>query len=205
MLALLGWNDGTEQEIFFLFVLVEKFSMERVLKGGAKFSYEKALWFNREWLKISSAEKLLPYVKNIFVEKNISVKDDAVLLKVIDLIKERCTLLPDFAEQAGYFFQTPETIDVAAIQPKWNEQKENFFVELIRAYELSADFGNPEEMEISFKEMAAANQLKSGELMMPLRIMLVGGKFGPKIFDVAAILGKEETIKRIKNGLSLLK
>jgi len=204
MLALLGWNDGTDKEIFSIKELIENFSMERVHKGGAKFNYEKALWFNHEWIKNSSAEKLLPDVKAVFAKKNIPVKNDAVLLQVIDLIKERCTLLPDFVEQAGFFFQTPETIDIAAIQPKWSEQKETFFVELIRAYELSADFGNPETMEISFKEMAAAHQLKSGELMMPLRIMLVGGKFGPKIFDVASILGKEETIKRIKNGLSLL-
>lgn len=204
MLAMLGWNDGSDKEIFSLQELTEKFSMERVHKAGAKFSYEKALWFNHEWIKNSSAEKLLPDVKAVFAEKNILVKNDAVLLQVIDLIKERCTLLPDFLEQAGYFFQTPETIDMAAIQPKWNVQKENFFAELIRAYELSDDFGNPEAMELSFKEMAAANQLKSGELMMPLRIMLVGGKFGPKIFDVAAVLGKEETIKRIRQGLKLL-
>ncbi len=203
MLAVLGWNDGTEQEIYSMEELLEKFSVEKIHKGGAKFNYEKALWFNHEWIKKLSAEKLYPYVKNVFNAKNIAADDDNVLLKVIDLVKERCTLLPDFIEQASFFFQSPETIDIAAIQPKWNEHKNNFFIELIRSYELATAFDG-QTLEHSFKEMAAASQLKPGELMLPFRIMLVGGKFGPHVFDIAAVLGAEETIKRIKHGLSLL-
>lgn len=203
MLAVLGWNDGTEKEIYSMDELLQKFSVEKIHKGGAKFSYDKALWFNHEWIKKLPAEKLLPYVKDVFTKKNISVNDDALLLKVIDLVKERCTLLPDFVEQSSFFFQSPETIDIAAVQPKWNEHKNNFFIELIRSYELATAF-NAETLEHSFKEMAAASQLKPGELMLPFRIMLVGGKFGPHVFDIAAVLGKEETVKRIKRGLSLL-
>ena len=203
MLAALGWNDGTEQEIYSMDELLEKFSIDKIHKGGAKFSYDKALWFNHEWIKKSSAEKLLPYIKDVFAKKDIIVKDDAVLLKVIDLVKERCTLLPDFVEQSSFFFQSPETLDIAAVQPKWNEHKNNFFIELIRSYELATAF-DAETLEHSFKEMAAASQLKPGELMLPFRIMLVGGKFGPHVFDIAAVLGKEETVKRIKRGLSLI-
>ncbi|MDE1193492.1 MAG: glutamate--tRNA ligase [Arachidicoccus sp.] len=203
MLAVLGWNDGTEQEIYSMDELLEKFSVEKIHKGGAKFSYDKALWFNHEWIKKLSAEKLLPYIKNVFAEKNIVVKDDAVLLKVIDLVKERCTLLPDFVEQSSFFFQSPDTLDIASVLPKWNEHKNNFFIELIRSYELATAF-DAETLEHSFKEMAAASQLKPGELMLPFRIMLVGGKFGPHVFDIAAVLGKEETVKRIKRGLSIL-
>ena len=203
MLAVLGWNDGTEQEIYTMDELLEKFSVEKIHKGGAKFNYEKALWFNHEWIKKMPAEKLLPYVKNVFAAKQISVNDDALLLKVIDLVKERCTLLPDFAEQSSFFFQSPQTIDITAIQPKWNEHKNNFFIELLRSYELSTSF-EAETLEQSFKELASVLQLKPGELMLPFRIMLVGGKFGPHVFDIAALLGKEETIKRIKHGLGLL-
>lgn len=203
MLAVLGWNDGTEQEVYTMEELLEKFSVEKIHKGGAKFSYDKALWFNHEWIKKLPAEKLLPYVKEVYAKKDIIVANDALLLKVIDLVKERCTLLPDFIEQSSFFFQSPETLDISAVQPKWNEHKNNFFVELIRSYQLATAF-DAATLEHSFKEMAAASQLKPGELMLPFRIMLVGGKFGPHVFDIAEVLGRDETVKRVKQGLALI-
>ena len=203
MLAMLGWNDGSEQEIFTLDELVQRFSMERVHKGGAKFDYEKAKWFNHEWIKRSKVEGLRLKVKEVLEKSNINVDDDKKLDKVIELVKDRCILLTDFVQQSSFFFQQPTNIDVAAIKPKWNEQKQIFFVELIRAYELLALWQH-NDIEKEFKEIAAAHQIKAGELMLPLRIMLVGGKFGPGVFDVASILGKEETIKRIKYTLQLL-
>jgi len=105
---------------------------------------------------------------------------------------------------AGFFlFQLPEQIDIAAVKPKWDEKKNLFFNELIRAYELSAIWASA-DLETEFKELAAANQLKPGELMLPLRIMLVGGKFGPGVFDIAAAIGKNETVARIKKVLGLI-
>jgi glutamyl-tRNA synthetase len=121
----------------------------------------------------------------------------------MELVKERCTLLPDFFIQGGFFFQAPATIDTTSIHPKWEEKKNMFFIELIKAWQLST-LWDATELEISFKELAAANQLKTGELMLPLRIMLVGGKFGPGVFEIAATIGKESTIKRIEHTLSLL-
>src|SRR5439155_16766126 len=106
--------------------------------------------------------------------------------------------------QASFFFKSRETIDIASVKPKWNEQKQLFFNELIRAYQLIPGWQH-DDLEKEFKEIAAVHQLKPGELMLPFRIMLVGGKFGPGVFDVAAILGKDETINRIKNTLHLLK
>lgn len=205
MLALLGWNDGTEQELFSLEELVQKFSTDRIHKGGAKFSYEKALWFNQEWIKHSSADKLLPYVKNIFSENDIAVNDDDKLLRIIELVKERCTLLTDFMVQAGFFFKTPENVDMSAVQPKWNADKDAFFKTLAATYQQRApeDFTN-EKLEHHFKELASAKGIKAGELMLPLRIMLVGGKFGPHVFEIAEAIGAEETIKRIQNGLQSL-
>ena len=203
MLAMLGWNDGTDQEIFTLEELVQKFLMERVHKGGAKFDYEKAKWFNHEWIKRFKVEGLRLKVKEVFEKNNINIDDDKKLDKIIELVKDRCTLLTDFVQQAAFFFQQPTNIDVEAIKPKWNEQKQLFFAELIRAYELLALWQH-DDLEKEFKEMTAAHQIKPGELMLPLRIMLVGGKFGPGVFDIAAVLGKEETIKRIKDTLQLL-
>ncbi len=203
MLAVLGWNDGTEQEIFTIEELIEKFSMDKVHKGGAKFDYEKAKWFNHEWIKKLPVSSWLLTVKKMFAEKGIFIDDEDKFEKVLELVKDRCALLPDFVLQASFFFQPPASIDIAAIQPKWNEQKNQFFIELIRAYELTPSWQH-DDLEKELKEMAAAHQIKSGDLMLPLRIMLVGGKFGPHVFNIAEILGKEETIKRIKHTLQML-
>ena len=203
MLAMLGWNDGTDNEIFSLPELVEKFSMVRVHKSGAKFDYEKAKWYNGEWIKKLPVSRYKFQVAELLENIGIIVSDDEKFEEIVELIKDRCTLLNDFVPQASFFFKAPETIDIAAIQPKWNEQKNLFFLELIRAFELMQSW-NHEALENELKELAAANQLKPGELMLPLRIMLVGGKFGPHVFNIAEVLGKEETIKRIQHTLQLL-
>jgi glutamyl-tRNA synthetase len=203
MLALLGWNDGTEQEIFSLDELVERFSLDHVHKSGAKFNYEKALWFNHEWIKRLPAASLRLEVMEVMKKNGIEINDDEKFEKILALVKDRCTLLNDFVQQSSFFFKSPETIDTAAIKPKWNEQKELFFNELIRAFLLMQQWEH-DVLEKEFKEMAAAHKIKPGDLMLPFRVMLVGGKFGPGVFDIAAILGKDETIKRIKHGLELL-
>ena len=201
-LALLGWNDGTEQEIFTKEELVQKFSIERVHSGGAKFDYEKAKWFNHEWLKKSTVDSLQSTVAGLLSEKGIINLDDTVLNKVIALIKDRCTLLTDFYDQSYFFFQSPDKWDVDAVKPKWNESKNFFFAEIIRNYELNNDW-SALTLENNFKEIASANAIKPGEVLLPLRIMLVGGKFGPGVFDIAEIIGKEETINRIKKALAV--
>lgn len=201
-LALLGWNDGTDQEIFTLEELIEKFSIERVHSSGAKFDYEKAKWFNHEWIKKSDVRSLESGARNILIEKGIPDIDEVVLRKVIALVKDRCTLLTDFYDQSWFFFKAPESYDLDAVKPKWNEAKKLFFAEVIRNYELNNDW-TAATLEKNFKEIAAANQMKPGEVLLPLRIMLVGGKFGPGVFDIAEILGKEETIHRVKKALQL--
>ncbi len=203
MLALLGWNDNTGQEIFTLPELIEKFSIERVHKAGAKFDYEKAKWFNQEWIKRLPAAHYSQQVRKLFEEKGISIPSENEFTKVLDLVKERCTLLTDFIEQAAYFFQSPHTIDISSIKPKWNKQKAIFFTEVIKSFEFSETWQHA-EIENTFKEIVAAHLLKPGDLMLPFRIMLVGGKFGPGIFEIAEIIGKEETVKRIKHTLQLL-
>jgi len=203
LLAMLGWNDGTDREIFTLSELVEKFSMERVHKGGAKFDYEKAKWYNHEWIKLLGVKSLELKVKSEFEKKDIVITDDSLLTKVIQLVKDRCTLLPDFVHQGSFFFQSPVTVDIDAVKPKWDEKKNMFFTELVRAWQLST-LWEAHDLEKEFKELAAANQLKPGDLMAPFRIMLVGSKFGPGVFDIAALIGKEETIKRIQHTLGML-
>jgi len=247
LLAMLGWNDGTGQELFTLEELISRFSMERVHKGGAKFDFEKAKWFNHEWIKKQPVTAYSQQVLALFTAKGITIPPaDLVPIdtdpgfpsamvtssvidptgvpgldiltadyslsapalnrfeKVLDLVKERCTLLPDFIQQASFFFKAPETIDTDAIKPKWNDAKQQFFVELIRQLELAQDW-DAHSLETNFKEMAAAASIKPGELLLPLRIMLVGGKFGPHVFDIAVLLGRDETQQRIRHTLELLK
>jgi glutamyl-tRNA synthetase len=203
MLALLGWNAGNDQEIFSIDELVQVFSMSRVHKGGARFDFEKAKWFNHEWIKQLPASTLRPYVEKILEQHGIGIQAASQLELIIDLVKDRCTLLPDFWAQMQFFFQPPTSIDTSSLLPKWNEQKNLFFIEVIRNWELNTNWTTA-ALTTSFQELAAANDLKPGELMLPLRIMLVGGKFGPGVFDIAAIIGYEETLRRIKHTLSLL-
>ena len=202
LLALLGWNDGTEQEIFSKEELIEKFSMERVHSAGAKFDYEKAKWFNHEWIKKSGVHSLQSTVKTLLTQNNIIVNDDSLLEKVIELVKERCTLLSDFVQQSSFFFKTPDTIDADAVKPKWNEEKKNFFVAYAEKLQLTSDC-SALLLENSFKELAIEKNIKPGELQLPFRIMLVGGKFGPPVFNIAELLGKEETIKRIHTAINI--
>jgi glutamyl-tRNA synthetase len=197
LLAMLGWNDGTDQEIFTLDELVERFSLDRVSKAGAKFDYEKAKWYNHEWIKRAEAAKILPFVKQSFESASIPVDDDTVLIKVIDLVKDRCHLLSDFTTQSSYFFVSPKEYDLAAVKPKWTAEKSAFF----EAYIPMIDNLSAGELEEKFKALAVEKGIKPGELMLPLRIMLVGGKFGPGVFDIAVLLGKSETVNRIKQAL----
>jgi glutamyl-tRNA synthetase len=177
--------------------------MERVHKGGAKFDFEKAKWFNHEWIKKSPASRLSKEVASLLAQHNIEVNNNQLLDTVIDLVKERCTLVSDFVQQSSFFFSTPEKFDTASIQPKWDATKNQFFIELANAY-ASSILWESSDLEKEFKELAAAHQLKPGELMLPLRSMLVGGKFGPGVFDIAALIGKEATVSRIKTVVGML-
>jgi len=199
LLAMLGWNDGTDQELFSLPELIEKFSIERISKAGAKFDFEKAKWYNHEWIKNADPAKLLPAVQTALATEGIEVKDEQQLIQVIGLIKDRCHLLTDFVQQAGYFFRAPAEYDLAAVQPKWTVEKAEFF----RAYAASiSENASAAELEERFKALAATQGFKPGELMLPLRVMLVGGKFGPGVFDILVALGEQETRQRIHNAVS---
>lgn len=203
LLALLGWNDGTDKELFTLEELVEAFSMERVHSGGAKFDYDKAKWFNHEWIKRTPSAALLEPVKAQLEAAGITINAPQQLVAVIDLVKERCTLMPDFTGQAGFFFQAPVAPDMSAAKPKWSPEKTAFFEAFAAGLDAVSEW-NSTALETYFKDLATANNIKPGELQLPFRLMLVGGKFGPPVFDIAALLGKQETAQRIRKGLEAL-
>lgn len=197
MLAMLGWNDGTEKEIFTIEELMEKFSINRVHKGGAKFDFEKAKWYNHQYIQTYDSEKLAILVKPFLKVHNIN-PDDSLLTKVIYLVKERCTLLTDFWAQGHYFFTTPTNFDMQPLQEKWNDNKKQFFISFAQALSLLNNWSQ-QEIETTFNDEVLKYGLKKGDVMLPFRIMLVGGKYGPGVFIISELIGKEETIKRILN------
>ena len=208
LLALLGWNDGTDKEIFSIDELVAQFSLARVHKGGAKFDYEKAKWFNQEWIKKTENNKLALLVKPFYDAAQIEVHEPAYLVKVIGLIKDRCHLLTDFITQGSFFFKAPTEIDTASILTKWEEKKHTFFTALTAAYAEMISKGDTHpiaaDLEIHFKALAATHEIKPGDLMLPFRIMLVGGKFGPGVFEIIQAIELKDAKERIEYSLKLL-
>ncbi len=199
MLAVLGWNDGTDQELFTLEELIAKFSVDRISKAGAKFDFEKAKWFNQEWIKRAPESELLPQVAAVLESHGIQVEqqDENFVGIVLDLVKERLTYIEDFWEQASFFFQKPTTYDVDAVKPKWNADKTSFFTKVSDVFAQQQTW-DAATLEPLFKNLIAESGMKMGELMMPFRIMLVGGKFGPDVFKIAELLGQAEVLERIK-------
>ena len=207
-LALLGWNDGTDKEIFSLDELITSFDIERVHKGGAKFDYEKAKWFNQEWIKRTDNKVLATLLQPFLEAAKIEVHEAPYLVKVIGLVKDRCHLLADFIAQSHFFFAAPTSIDTAAILPKWEEKKQRFFEELVKLYAQKIAEGVKTlpavSLEASFKELATAHEIKPGDLLLPLRIMLVGGKFGPGVFEIIESIELSDTVARIEHSLRLI-
>ncbi|MEO7767889.1 MAG: hypothetical protein ABIS01_10695 [Ferruginibacter sp.] len=182
--------------------LVDKFSIERIHKGGAKFDFEKAKWFNHEWIRRLDVEHYEARVREIFETNGIAIVDEHYLHRVMGLIKDRCTLLPDFYTEGLVFFKSPAIYDEPSVKAKWDEVKKEYFIALID------EFGNlpgwdAVSMEQTFKSLASLKNIKAGELQMIFRIMLVGSKTGPALFVIAETIGKEETITRVKNALQV--
>ncbi len=202
LLAVLGWNDGTEQEIYTEAELIESFSIEKVHHSGAKFDYEKAKWYNHEWIKKLDnaylAKTLCSYAPTVY-----NHLDPMKLAIIIGLVKERCHLLPDFWEQTKYFYTAPTTWQLDAIQPKWSAEKKEFFEQLVMVMH-NIEVWDTTTIEAAFKNLANEKNIKLGELQLPLRIMLVGGKYGPSVMDIASLIGKQDTTQRITNLLAIL-
>ena len=207
-LALLGWNDGTDKEIFSLDELIASFDIERVHKGGAKFDYEKAKWFNQEWIKRTDNKILAELLQPFLEAAKIEVHEAPYLVKVIGLVKDRCHLLADFIAQSHFFFAAPTSIDTAAILPKWEDKKQRFFDALVNTYAQKIAEGiktlPAANLEADFKELATAHEIKPGDLLLPLRIMLVGGKFGPGVFEIIESIELSDTNARIEHSLRLI-
>lgn len=202
MLAMLGWNDGSGQEIFSMQELINRFSIDRIHKGGAKFDFEKAKWFNNQYIQQTDNTKLAELARPYILEKGHNPGAE-LLVKVVGLIKDRCTLLSDFWTQGFFFFTTPANIELDAIKDKWTDAKQQYFDNLVAELNILPEWTDA-AIEQCFNNLVPQYSLKKGDVMLPLRIMLVGGKFGPGVFHIAELIGKEETISRITNCINML-
>jgi len=202
MLALLGWNPGTEQEIFSLNELCEAFSLDRVSKSGAKFNPDKTKWFNQNYLQKKTNKELATLFQPILVEKGINSNTNYIE-KVVSLIKERATFVQDFWDLSDFFFVAPIEYDAKAVKKQWKESTLDLMKELISVLEKISDF-NSETIENTIKEWITSKEIGFGKVMQPFRLSLVGALKGPHLFDIAEMIGKQETISRIKKALSTL-
>lgn len=200
-LALLGWNDGTDQELFSLEELVEKFDLNRVHKAGAKFDPEKNKWFNHQYLQKQSNEDLAKSYAPILYEKGIDV-DYTSLVKIVSLIKERVNFVSEFWEMSNFFFEAPKSYDEKAAK-NWKEDTPRTMRELISVLENIGDFTSV-NIETVVKDWMTQNEIGMGKVMQPFRLSLVGALKGPHLFDIVELIGKEETIKRLQTAITNL-
>ncbi len=199
MLSFLGWNPGTTQEIFSMEELIESFSLERVGKAGAKFDFDKTRWFNQQYLRAKSKEELAQDLQLILKENGIEAEDNFVET-VCEQLKERATFVKDMWEEGKYYFLSPTSYDEKTIRKKWKEDTPKYVSELKNRLAELADFSS-ESIEIEFKKYLEENELGMGKLLPAFRVCLTGLGMGPSLFDIASLLGKEETIKRMETAL----
>ena len=199
-LALLGWNDGTEQEIFSLEELVEKFDLNRIHKAGAKFDPEKNKWFNHQYLQKQSDASLAEAFEKDLAKRNISTSLD--LTKIVGMIKERAHFVNEFWDLADYFFEAPTSYDEKAAK-NWKEETPVLMQQVISELEKIEDFTSA-NIETLLKEWMTANEIGMGKVMQPLRLSLVGALKGPHLFDIIEMIGKAETVKRIEKASASL-
>lgn len=201
-LALLGWNAGTEQEIFSMQELIDTFSLDRVSKSGAKFDYEKAKWFNHQYLMMKSSDETADLFQQILVKKDI-IEDSEKVSNIVSLVKERVNFVSELWEQSSFFFAAPTSYDEKTVQKRWKEDTPEQMEELISVLENIDNFSG-ENTENTVKAWIEEKSYNMGAIMNAFRLSIVGAPKGPHMFDIIAILGKDETIKRLKTAISQL-
>ena len=202
MVALLGWSPADDKEILTLDEMAKEFDLHKVHKAGARFSKEKAEWFNSEYLKSKSDEEVLALLKNL-EGINLENSSDEKLLKVISLMKERATFVKDIYNDGKFFFEAPTSYDEKAVKKAWNEETATILNEL--STQLETWDMKPEIIKQKIHHFAESKSLGMGKVMMPLRLSLVGELKGPDVPDILEILGKEESVARIKNAVHQIK
>jgi glutamyl-tRNA synthetase len=215
ILALLGWNDGTDKEIYSMQELIDAFTLERVGKSGSRFDPEKARWFNHQYMLRKSDEEIAEEFMNGHAEEGLTgigaygLTEDKIV-HIVSLVKERADFVKDIWSQAYYFFEAPTTYDEATIKKRWTQDIPQILKDLIDLLQSVSPKARkpaspnelvPDEYESLIRAHISANNLNVGQVMNVLRLCLVGAPMGPGVFDIMAVLGPEETIARIERAV----
>jgi len=207
MLAFLGWNPGTEQELFNLNELIEAFDISKVGKSGAKFDAEKTKWFQHQYFiqkeDSAIAQLFVPVLEQHLGNSFDKDLDLSYITKVVGLIKERGTFVNDLWDLGSFFFIAPETYDEKAAKKNWKEGTADLMLELSQMIEHITDFTS-QNIENSIKEWITSKEIGFGKVMQPLRLSLVGALKGPHLSDIAFLIGRDETVKRIRSAAEKL-
>ena len=203
MLAMLGWNPGTTQEIFSKEELIEAFSFERVNKSGAKFDPEKTKWFNQQYLRMKSDTELAGLFSPILEEKGIKA-DQKYVESVCRLVKEKAHFVNEFWSGGSYFFVAPDSYDADVIKKRWNPQVAEFIKAVTETYKNVSVF-TAAETEAQFKSTAERMGIGTGQVMQMFRVCLSGVGGGPMLFEMVELLGRDEVVKRLEAALVNIK
>jgi glutamyl-tRNA synthetase len=198
-LALLGWNSGTEQELFTLQELIEQFKIEKISKSGAKFDIEKAKWFNHAYLQQMSPLILAATFKE---EKGLQPENEYII-NVVELMKRRVNLITELWEQSLFFFAPPASYDEKVIAKHWNEQTPQNLLQVVEI--LNNTECNKTALHDAVMQFIADKSINTGQIMNCLRLCLVGEAKGPDLFEIISLLGKDETIARIKKAIETVR
>ncbi len=201
-LAFLGWNPGTEQEIFSLQELVDAFSFERCSKSGAKFDLEKAKWYNHQYILNMKDDDIAVLFEPILKEKGINAPHDKVV-SVVSLLKERVHFVEELWDQSSFFFIAPESYDEKTVRKRWKQETPEQMQQLLALLKGTEDFSS-ENLEKTVKDWIQNNQLHMGNIMNAFRLAIVGESKGPHMFHITDIIGKDETIKRMERAIDML-
>jgi len=198
-LAFLGWNPGTEQEIFSLEELINAFDLEKVHKAGARFDPDKTKWFNHHYMQQQLDVDLAEQFKAVRPE--LAVIDINYIALVVGLIKERATFVSDFWDLSHFFFSAPTSYNEKAAKKAWKENTDALMTELVTVIQ-ETEAESAETLRTSIKEWITFKEIGFGKVMMPLRLALVGALQGPDVFDIMFMIGKDEAIKRIEIAIN---
>ena len=201
-LALLGWNPGTEQEIFTMEELIQTFTLERCSKSGARFDFEKAKWFNHHYIQQMSLEELMPIVRPMLEAEGITASDDK-LKEAIATAQEKVQLLPDFVREVKYLFVAPTTFEEKGMKKHWKAETPEYLrmiIDLLKGLDKGA---SQETIEQALYDKIKGDELPMGKVMNGIRMALVGEGRGAKIHEIIHILGIDESIRRIQYALSV--
>jgi len=199
-LALLGWNPGNDQEIMSINDMIGLFSLEKCSKSGAKFDYEKARWFNHQYIQLKKNEEVAELYLPVLKEHGISVSADYIT-KVVGLVKERVSFIGELWDQSSFFFRAPESYDEKTVKKRWKEDSAAQMTELITVLEKIDNF-SAHNQEYIVKAWIESKEYHLGNIMNAFRLVIVGESKGPHMFDITELIGKEETINRIKTALT---